>query len=135
MERTDLLENTRWHGVPERAEDWQEIEAEVEKWTSPRRRDDVARTVAAAGIPSAPVRTLPEVGTDPHVFERAVVREVDYPPRGNVKVIGTPIKLSTQAEPGLSSPPQLGEHTEEVLRTTLGLHAEEIVELRAAGVI
>ena len=37
MERDDLLANERWHGVPERAEDWQQIEAEVEKWTCTQR--------------------------------------------------------------------------------------------------
>ena len=48
-------------------------------WTAPQQRADVARVVAAAGVPSAPVRTISEVGTDPHVFERGVVREVDVP--------------------------------------------------------
>ena len=51
-------------------------------WTAPQTRADVARTVAGAGIPSAPVRTISEVGSDPHLFERAVVREVESPPRG-----------------------------------------------------
>ena len=96
MGRDDLLAKERWHGVPERAEDWKEIEAEVAKWTSAQKRDDVARAVAAAGIPSAPVRTLPEVGRDPHLAERGIIREVDYPPRGMVKTIGTPIKLSAR---------------------------------------
>jgi crotonobetainyl-CoA:carnitine CoA-transferase CaiB-like acyl-CoA transferase len=135
MQRDDLLANTRWHGVPERAEDWQQIEAEVEKWTCTQRRDDVARAVAAAGIPSAPVRTLPEVGRDPHIFERGVVREVDYPGRGTVKTLGSPIKLSAHAEPAISSPPALGAHTEEVLMQLLGLQPDEISVLRAAGVV
>jgi len=135
MERDDLLANTRWHGVPERAEDWQPIEAEVERWTRPQRRDDVARRVAAAGIPSAPVRTLPEVGRDPHLFERAVIREVEYAPRGTVKVIGTPVKLSAHAEPDLSPPPRIGQHTDEVLRELLGLAPAEIEALRRGGAL
>lgn len=135
MERPDLLANERWHGVPERAEDWQQIEAEVEKWTSPQRRDDVARAVASGGIPSAPVRTLPEVGSDPHIFERGVVREVEYPGRGTVKVIGTPIKLATHPEPDLRSPPTIGQHTDEVLRERLGLSRDAIAELRREGAI
>jgi formyl-CoA transferase len=135
MERPDLLANERWHGVPERAQDWQQIEAEVEKWTSPQRRDDVAHAVAAAGIPSAPVRTLPEVGRDPHLFERAVIREVDYPPRGPVKVIGNPIKLSAHDEAPLSPPPSIGQHTDAVLRRLLALPAAEIEALRRDGAI
>lgn len=135
MERPDMLANERWHGVPERAEDWQQIEAEVEKWTCGQQRDDVARRVAAAGIPSAPVRTLAEVGSDPHIFERGVVREVDYPPRGVVKVLGTPIKLSAHTEPDVASPPHIGQHTDEVLTRMLGLQPAEVAALRASGVV
>jgi CoA:oxalate CoA-transferase len=135
MERDDLLAKARWHNVPERADDWQQIETEVEKWTSTRPRDAVARTVAAAGIPCAPVRTLPEVGSDPHVFERGIVREVEYPDRGTVKVIGNPIKLAHQGEPEISAPPTIGQHTDEVLRTLLGLESAEIDALRRAGAI
>ena len=135
MERPDLAAVTRWHGVPERAEDWQRIEAEVEQWTSTQRRDEVARRVAGAGIPSAPVRTLPEVGRDAHVFERGIVRETDYPARGPVKVIGTPIKLGAQPEPPISPPPTIGQHTDEVLREFLQLDARDIAELRDCGAV
>jgi CoA:oxalate CoA-transferase len=135
MGRTDLLANERWHGVPERAEDWEQLEAEVEKWTCSQRRDDVARAVAEAGIPSAPVRTLPEVGSDPHVFERGIIRAVEYPTRGTVKTIGTPIKLSEHSEPDVSAPPTLGEHTEEVLRDVLHMSSDDIDALRRAGAL
>src|SRR5215470_9768668 len=33
MDRPDLLANARWRDVPERAQDWRQIEAEVEQWT------------------------------------------------------------------------------------------------------
>jgi formyl-CoA transferase len=135
MERDDLLANERWHGVPERGQDWQQIEAEVERWTSARRRDDVAGAVAAAGIPCAPVRTLPEVGRDPHLAARGVIRDVDYGPRGSVKAIGTPIKLDGEAEPVLSSPPQVGQHTREVMRDIAGMDDAEIDELLGCGVL
>lgn len=133
MGRDDLRARERWHGVPERAEDWREIEAEVERWTSTRERDEVARLVAAAGIPSAPVRTLPEVGRDPHLLERGVIREVDYPPRGRVKALGTPIKLGGGAEPALSSPPEIGQHTREILRDLAGMSEDEIEEVIRGG--
>lgn len=135
MERPDLAAETRWHDVSERARDWQEIEAAVEQWTRTRRRDDVARLLATAGIPSAPVRTLSEVAADPHLVERAVIREVEHPQRGTVKVLGTPIKMGTHAEPAVQPAPGLGEHTDSVLERLLGLAPAEIDELRRAGVI
>ncbi len=135
MERPDLEAQQHWWNVPERAQDWQAIEGEVERWTSVRRRDDVARIVAQAGIPSAPVRTLAEVGRDPHLVERGVVREVDYDGRGRIKTIGSPIHLAEATVEAATSPPRLGEHSEEVLRRKLGLTDAQIGELRQSAVI
>src|SRR5262245_40802973 len=117
MGRDDLAAVERWRNVPGRAVERDTIEADVAAWTAPQRRADVARQVAAAGIPCAPVRTISEVGSDPHVLERGVVREVDVPARGSVKVLGSPIKLSRHSEPAVTAPPGIGADTEKVLRT------------------
>lgn len=135
MQRDDLAAVERWHSVTGRAAERDTVEAEVAAWTTPQRRADVARQVAAAGIPCAPVRTISEVGSDPHVLERGVVREVDVPERGRVKVLGSPIKLSEHLAPAVTPPPRIGADTEKVLRTLLGLSLDEIQELRAAAVI
>lgn len=135
MERPDLGAVARWHGVAGRAAESAVIEAAVAAWTAPQTRAAVADRVAGAGIPSAPVRTISEVGSDRQVFERGVVREVSTAERGTVKVLGTPIKLGAHAEPPLAPPPALGADTEAVLRERLALSAEEIAALRAAGTI
>ena len=135
MQRDDLAAVRRWHSVAGRATEREAIEKEVAAWTAPQRRAAVAQRVAAAGIPCAPVRTISEVGSDPHVFERGVVREVDVAARGTVKVLGTPIKLSAHSEPEVSAPPDIGADTDAVLQRFLGLSANEIASLRAANVI
>jgi formyl-CoA transferase len=135
MGRADLRGVERWHGVAGRAAESATIEAEVSAWTAPQLRADVAARVAGAGIPSAPVRTMSEVGSDPHVFARGVVREVTTAERGPIKVLGTPIKLGTQAEPDVTPPPAIGADTDAVLRERLGLPDAEIAALRSAGTI
>ncbi|MBX3028184.1 CoA transferase [bacterium] len=135
MARPDLRAVARWHTVAGRAADWSAIEAAVAAWTTPQTRADVAARVAGAGIPSAPVRTIAEVGSDRHVFERAVVREVRTAERGAVKVLGTPIKLGAHPEPSVEPPPALGADTEDVLRERLGLSPDALAALRAAGTI
>jgi formyl-CoA transferase len=134
MGRADLAAVERWHDVPGRAAERDVIEAEVARWTAPQQRAAVAGTVAAAGVPSAPVRTISEVGSDPHLFRRGVVRETELPTRGTVKVLGTPIKLGASPEPAITPPPALGQDTDDVLRRVLGLSDEELAELRSAGV-
>lgn len=135
MDRADLAAVERWKAVPGRATERDVIEAEVAAWTAPQRRADVARAVAAAGVPSAPVRTISEVGTDPHLRERAVIREVTVPSRGAVKVLGTPIKLSGSREGEVTAPPDIGQDNDDVLRRLAGFSDDEIAELRRDAVI
>jgi formyl-CoA transferase len=135
MGRDDLAAVERWHNVAGRATERDTIEAEVAAWTAPQQRAAVARVVAAAGVPSAPVRTISEVGTDPHIFERGVVRDVEVPERGAVKVLGTPIKLSRSSERAITAPPAIGQDTDTILRQLIDLGEAEIRELRRAGVI
>jgi crotonobetainyl-CoA:carnitine CoA-transferase CaiB-like acyl-CoA transferase len=52
-------------------------------------------------------------------------------------VAGSPIKLSAAPQPlpgKLRRPPELGEHTREVL-ASIGIGAKELDQLRAAGVV
>jgi formyl-CoA transferase len=135
MRRPDLGAVERWHNVPGRAAERDAIEAEVARWTAPQSRAAVAAAVAAAGVPSAPVRTISEVGTDPHLFERGVVREIEVAGRGRVKVLGTPIKLGTAAEPPVGAPPSIGQDTDAVLGRLLGLSQSALDALRTEGVI
>jgi crotonobetainyl-CoA:carnitine CoA-transferase CaiB-like acyl-CoA transferase len=135
MGRDDLARVKRWHGVPERAVERDVIEAEVAAWTATQTRAAVSTAVAGAGIPSAPVRTISEVGSDPHLFERGVVREVASPPRGNIKVLGSPIKLGTADAPPLAPPPVLGSDSDAVLQQFLEMSDEELAALRRDGVI
>ncbi len=119
MGRDDLLGKTEWHSVPERAADWETLEGEVSKWTATMTRDAAARVIAEAGIPSAPVRSLPEVGRDPYLFERGVVREVAYEPRGTIKTLGSPIHIDGSPIEPPTSPPAIGADQEDVLRRWL----------------
>jgi crotonobetainyl-CoA:carnitine CoA-transferase CaiB-like acyl-CoA transferase len=93
-------------------------------------------TLIEAGIPCAPVRQLEEVAADPELLARRTLIESEYPTRGAVKVAGTPIKLSDAPEETkrLTRPPELGEHTAEVL-ASIGIDDDELARLRADGVV
>jgi len=81
-----------------------------------------------------PVLTLEETFQDPQVLHRNMLVEINHPRAGKIKQIGPPIKFS--ATPGeVSTPaPEIGEHTEEILKK-LGYTEEKVKELRKEGVI
>ena len=94
------------------------------------------RSAYRAGVPSAPVRTVEELTTDPEVTRRRMLLESEFPTRGAIKVAGSPIKLSEspEGEHPRMRPPALGEHTAEVL-DSVGVDTAEFGRLRADGVI
>jgi succinate--hydroxymethylglutarate CoA-transferase len=69
------------------------------------------------------------------VLARGMVKEVDHPTCGPIKLINTPVKYS-YSTPGIRTPPPtLGQHTDEVLRDNLGFGDVEIKALRMEGVV
>lgn len=111
-----------------------DVDEIVGRWTSTREKGDLTELLKAAKIPCAPVVTLPELLVDPHVKERAILREVTDE-RGTFTTLGSPLLLSDSpiVEPRRAG--GLGEHTAEVLRDELGMTDSEIEQLRQDGVI
>ena len=64
-----------------------------------------------------------------------MVKEVEHPTCGPMKLVNTPIKYS-YSEPSIRTPPPLlGQHTDEVLREILGMDDGDIKSLKAEGVV
>ncbi|MCA0305736.1 MAG: CoA transferase, partial [Proteobacteria bacterium] len=104
-------------------------------WTIGRTKDEVVTLLNEAHVPCAPVKTAREVATDPHLEARGFWVDIDHPRRGRTRVPISPIRLHTGGKPEIRTPaPTLGQHTEKVLAELLSLKAEELKELRAAGV-
>jgi len=87
-----------------------------------------------AGIPCGPINFIDETVADPQVMARGVVVELEHPAIGIVKSIANPVRSSVSQVAYRRYPPQLGEHTEEIL-LNLGKTGEEIAALRAAGAV
>ncbi|XP_063975921.1 succinate--hydroxymethylglutarate CoA-transferase [Diachasmimorpha longicaudata] len=77
-------------------------------------------------FPYGPINTMEQVFDDPHIRQIKMVREMEHPKMGKVKVVGPAVKLSYGTNEVRSTPPALGEHTEKVLRDVLGYSKEEI---------
>jgi formyl-CoA transferase/CoA:oxalate CoA-transferase len=86
-----------------------------------------------AGIPVGAINDLAGVVKHPQVAARGLLKEVEHPVTGKVRMISPYFGLSETPGGVRSAAPLLGEHTHQVLREQLGLTAEEIERLGAAG--
>jgi formyl-CoA transferase len=108
----------------------------VEAWARDKTRLEACEALCADGIVAGPSHTAADLAADPHVAARDMLIEVPRPDGGRpMLVVGNPVKLSRVAEGPVARFPSLGEHTEQVLRETLGLGDAELDALRASQVI
>jgi crotonobetainyl-CoA:carnitine CoA-transferase CaiB-like acyl-CoA transferase len=93
------------------------------------------KRLAAAGVPCGPVNDMRQVFDDEQVRHRGMRRELSHPTKGITPIVANPIRLSETPIEYRRAPPQLGEHTDEVLREVLAMDATELRSLRELNVI
>jgi formyl-CoA transferase len=106
----------------------------LDSWCAERGVAEITQTLAAAGIPVGPVRSIPEVTNDAHTWEREMLMKLPDALAGEIHVPGLAVKMS--ATPGRIGPvPSPGQHTDEILAALLDYDAALLESLRAAKVI
>ena len=87
-------------------------------------------------VPCGAVNTLPEVFADPQVIARGMVTEMPHPTSAKpIKLLANPLKFSDTPVSYRLSPPTLGQHTQDVLKSMLELTDADINMLSQKGVI
>ena len=112
-----------------------EVENAVSAWTRERTRDEVARRLQVAGVEAVPVKDFGDLNEDPQLAHRCHFVELEHPVLGPCVYERNGFRLS-DAPSGYAQPtPALGQHSESVLEELLGLTAEEVQALEAAGAL
>lgn len=97
---------------------------------APHKREPIALALLKAGVPAAPVLTVPEAFSHPHITERGMILDGPEGYRG----VANPIKLSRTPATLERIPPRFAEHNREVLREA-GFTDAEIDALIAGRVM
>jgi CoA:oxalate CoA-transferase len=135
IEREDLLADERFNSLIARALNKLDLYAILDQIFPNKTTAEWLAPLREAEIPSGPVNNVRDALNDPQVRHRKMVVEIDHPEIGTYEAIGNPVKSSIMDDGRFAPPPTLGQHTDEVLSSMLGLSAEEINALRADGVI
>jgi crotonobetainyl-CoA:carnitine CoA-transferase CaiB-like acyl-CoA transferase len=130
----ELATDPRFLTAPLREQHREAMNAAIEEATSKRSSAEWVEVLNAAGVPAGPIYKLDEMFADPQVKETGIAQPLDHPKLGKVEILGQPIGLSRTPAQFRKAPPELGEHTEEVLAEA-GYSPEAIAELRRDGVV
>lgn len=112
-----------------------ELVAKLEPYFLKRGTMEWAEIFDAAKVACSPVQNVGQFLAHPQVEAMGMIHEVDDGRGGTLRLCAPPIEMSaTPPKPG-GRPPDLGEHTDEILRTELGLDDAAIAALRAEEAI
>jgi crotonobetainyl-CoA:carnitine CoA-transferase CaiB-like acyl-CoA transferase len=121
--------------TPENVEFGDKLLRRIERQLRERTLDEWMESLAAEGVPIAPIHAPEEMSDDPQVEALGLMATIEHPTLGEQRVIGSPLQMSA-TPPRVQGPsPRLGEHTFEVLRDIAGVEGDELAALRDAGVL
>ena len=111
--REDLAEAERYATNPARVANREELVEILQQEFSGRTADEWIETIREAGVPGGPVNALADVFSDEHVSSSGILRDVDHPAAGMLKMLASPVLVDGERPPIRRPPPTLGQHTEE----------------------
>lgn len=136
IERKDLIEHERFATNKLRTEHLEELIPILEAEISQKTVVEWSEVFEHVGLPYSPINTIDKVMAHRQVLARNMIVEVEDKDIGPVKIAGNPIKMTSIEEETTRPPaPEIGEHTDKILKTFLGYSDEQIAQLRQEGVI
>jgi crotonobetainyl-CoA:carnitine CoA-transferase CaiB-like acyl-CoA transferase len=135
-----LLGHPEWADDPrfarnaDRVANRDDLDARIRAITVRRTRAEWISDLGRAGIPSGSINSVAEALSTDQASAREMVREVEHPLIGTLRMLGLPIRLDRTPASIERPPPTLGEHTDEVLREA-GFTDTEIDDLRSRRII
>jgi crotonobetainyl-CoA:carnitine CoA-transferase CaiB-like acyl-CoA transferase len=100
------------------------------------RRAQWLRLLGEANVPVAEVQSVGEALRDPQALARGMRTRVSHPAMAELPMVASALRRFSRSDPSEpTAPPRHGEHSTRVLRDVLGLPADEVRSLEAAGVV
>jgi crotonobetainyl-CoA:carnitine CoA-transferase CaiB-like acyl-CoA transferase len=131
LDRPELVHDPRFATREDRKLNRDVLREELETSLKARSAAEWDEILLGAGVPAAPVVSVPQALRSEQVVRRGLVATVESPAAcgGTLRVLGLPTHVDGHAVSPSSPAPRLGEHTDEIL-AAVGYGRSEIDRLR-----
>lgn len=113
MSLPELADDARFKTNPDRVANRNELIPILQRAFLDESTDVWKTKCDAHNIPCGPIQDLEQVYQDPQLHARDMFISAEHPTAGEIKMIGSPIKLSRTPVSVRHYPPNIGEHNEE----------------------
>lgn len=124
-----MILDDRFATAEKRTDNHAELEPILNEAFKMKTTDDWIEMLLPMHIPCGPVNSIKQVSESDQANAREMFVEVAHKTLGNVRLVNSPIKLSRTPAKIQGTAPDMGQHTNEVLASLLGLSQEAINEL------
>ncbi|MGH8723251.1 MAG: CaiB/BaiF CoA transferase family protein [Burkholderiales bacterium] len=132
--REDMLVSPDFKGQAKRAENRKTLNAAIDEALQKKTSAEWIEILNGIGVPCGPIYSVDQVFADPQVRHLGAATEVEHSRLGRFEVLAQAARLSRTPASVAVPTPEIGEHTDEILKE-LNYNAAEIAKLRQGGVV
>lgn len=130
----ELLDDERYTSGAKRSANRDPLNAAIEKQTLGRPSAEWVELLNQAGVPCGPIYSVDQMFDDAQVQHLGMAQDVPNQEGRHIRLVGQPFTLSRTPSRMAARPPEVSEHTGDVL-SEFGFSPEEIAELKAGKIV
>ncbi len=131
----ELASDPRFASNPKRVENRDQLIPLLDNLFSTKRVEEWLKICEEAGVPAGPINAVEQVFSDAQVLGREMIIEGKLLGGESIRMLASPLKVPTNPVKLRYAPPNLGQHTEEILKKDLGYSKKAIAGLRKEKVV
>jgi crotonobetainyl-CoA:carnitine CoA-transferase CaiB-like acyl-CoA transferase len=129
-----MMKKPEYSSAKARSENRKALNEEIGTYTQHKSSAEWIDIMNKAGVPCGPIYSIDQVFADPQVKHLGIAQNVKKRDKSMMNVVGQPFVMSRTRSKIAAPPPDMGQHTNEVLKE-FGFSAREIATLHKAKAV